>query len=253
MNLLEILSMTLRIYRANGAWFSLAGFTLLLASLISSGVLVGAFLLDALIALFFGPAGSWISKPPVAAAILGVTLAGLMLSTFLLFSSIGAFMHFCAQIGAGRREINMLAFLEYAKMHGPAFWLIGMVHQMVGLLISTPFVVAAFLSLSSMPILAWVLLALGVAGYTFGQLPFWLAYPAQIINRKGAFRSLGVSLKASLSAPFTSLTVLFLLFLLGALPAVTLVLYPIYFFFIFAPLASTLMLVYFEAVQGLIK
>lgn len=253
MNLLQIFSMALRLWRNNAAWYALAGLALFLTAFISAGLLGGLLIFDALVALLFGPAGAWIARPPVALTMAGITGLGLLLVLFFFFSGLGAFMHFCAQIGAGKKEINLLAFLEYGRLHGPSFWVVGLLEQAVAMLFALPVLLLGWALSSVYPTLLPVALLLALMVYFVAQLPFWLAFPAQIVARKGALASLSASVKASVSSPIGSLCVLLLISLMMALPAPLFIFYPIYFFLIFMPMATVLELVYFEATQGLIK
>lgn len=253
MNVLQILAMTGRLYRDNIAWYTLAGVALFISTLVASGFFVAVILVDILLALRFGMGGTWIGKPVVVAAMLAVTGVGWLAATLIWFASLGAFMHTCAQIGAGRREISLLSFVDYARMLGLTFWFIGMIEQLAGTILAAPFIVVGVLLGPSLRGAEWAGLAAGGLVFTLAQLPFWLAYPSEIITRRGAIPALINSIKASRSSPVASLVMLLVIFVLAAVPTVVLVFYPIYFFFILAPLVATLVLVHYEAVQGMIR
>ncbi len=253
MNFLQIISMSLRLWQQHLALYALAGLTLFISTFIAAGVFSGALIADGILALSFGPAGTWIQNPLLALVMLASTLLGFLASTVLLCSGTGAFLRSCAQIAAGSREVNLLGFIDYASSQGISFWLITMVMLGIGAVLAVPVLVVGVLLSSSA---AWILPAALVVALSLALLvglPFWLAYAAQVVHRKGALPSLTASVKASAHSPVASLVLLVLLLALFFTPMVFLIFYPIYFFFIFMPIAGNLMLVYYEAAQGLLR
>ncbi|MDE1798068.1 MAG: hypothetical protein KGH63_01525 [Candidatus Micrarchaeota archaeon] len=252
MNFLQIVAMALRLWRQHLTLYTLAALMLFLCAFISAGLFSGALLTDALLALAFGPSGAWAQNPLVVLGMLASTVIGFLASTVLLCAGTGAYLRSCAQIAAGSREVNLMGFVEYASAQGLSFWFITMCMLILCAVFSVP-VAAAGILFSSYG--AWVLplslvIALSIA--LLVALPFWLSYSAQVVHRKGALPSLLSSVKASAHSPVASLVLLVILLALFFAPMVSLVFYPIYFFLIFMPVAGNLMLVYYEAAQGLL-
>ncbi len=253
MNLLQIILLTVRLWRSQLPWYALAGLTLFFSMLIGSGIFSGTLIADGALALSFGPAGTWINQPLVLLAILLTTAVGFLAASYLLSAGIGAFLHSCAQIGAGHREINLVGYVEYAVGQGPRFWLIALLVASLMALLSVPVALLGLLLSAYWAPAFPIALALAIAIALLVALPFWLSFPAQVVRHAGVMPSLLGSLKASIRSPIASLLLLLLLLFFFFAPMVFLVFYPVYFFFFFAPLAGTLMLVYYEAVLGLIK
>ena len=252
MNFLQIIAMALRLWQQHLALYALAGLTLFLAVFTAAGLFSAALIADGALALAFGPHGTWIANPLLALAVLACTAIGFLASTILLCAGTGAFLRSCAQIAAGHREVNLLGFVDYASAQGLSFWFITLLMLALCAILSLP-LAAAGLLLSSYS--GWILplcLAASFSVALLAALPFWLAYAAQVVHRKGALPSLLASVRASAHFPVASLVLLLLLLALFFAPMVSLILYPVYFFFIFAPLAGNLMLVYYEAAQGLL-
>ncbi|VVB57626.1 Uncharacterised protein [uncultured archaeon] len=253
MNLLQIISTTLRLYAGHIGWHLLAGFALLLSTLVACGLLSGTLLVSMFVAAPYGVEGEWVHEP-LAVLEIGILLtAGLVAGSWVLLSTLGAFMHTCAQIGAGVREITVLGFLEYARQFGASFWAIGMVQMTLGSIVALPFLLLSPLLSSVWGPLAALGVALAALAFFLIQWPVWLAMQAQVVDRHGAAASIGLAFRTSMGAPLTSFVALALLGVGFVLPLPMLIFYPIYFFFIFAPLSADFGLVYYEAARGLLK
>ncbi|MFH1095835.1 MAG: hypothetical protein V1728_06470 [Candidatus Micrarchaeota archaeon] len=252
MNILQIIAMGWGIYRRNAAWYALAGLMLFTTALISAGLVSAGFLIDCGIALVLGRHAVWTAVPAAVITIALVTLVELAAGAFIAFSAWGAFTHLCARIGAGGRQISLLGFFEEMSAMALTYFLIGSIQQAAGLAVALPvFVVGVAIGTVYAPVAAVAaLLAGGV--WLLMQLPFWLAFPAQVVQRRGAVASVAASIRASIASPLASLVMLLTLALLALVPLVLNVFYPLYLFFVFAPLYTTMKLVYFEAISGML-
>ncbi len=253
MNLLQILSTALRLYSNHTGWHLLAGFALFLFTLISFGLFSCALIASMFIAAPYGVEGGWAHNWLAIVEIAGALFVGLLVASFVLFAAMGAFIHTCAQVGAGVREITVMGFLEYAHRFSFTFWIIGMVQTVLGSVVALPFLLLTPL-LSSL----WgplILLGPALAGIAFFlmQWPVWLAMQAQVVDRRGALGSIALAWRTSVSAPLTGMVALMLTGIAFAALLPMLIFYPIYFFFIFMPLATDFALVYYEAARGLLK
>lgn len=249
MNLLYLLTWSVRLYTRQAVWYLLAGLMLFLTTLMALGLPTAALLLDAALALYFGPGGSWISKPPAAGLIFIVFLAGLAGGSFMLFAGTGAFLRACAQIAAGRREINLLGHADYMREEGMEFWKIGMAHLAAGVVGLTPGVGLALNPALAAAGLSGPMLALGAALGVLMQGPLWMAMPAQALWHKGSGRSLGMAWRAAMAQPLAAAVAYAALLVALLLPTSVLMFYPIYIFFIFMPWAALVALLYLEALK----
>lgn len=252
MNLLRIGLTTIQLYRAHAGWYTLAGLALFLTTMVGIGLMVGALLFDMLLALFWGTEGQWIRYAPAVASILIMTASGFVVSSVIIFAGLGAFVHACAQIGAGVREVTVLNFLEYMRRFGGTFWPIGIAQLLLGCMAALPIlIIGTWLVGWSVLMLLFILLA-GLA-FIVMQWPLWLAFGAQVVDRRGTIASCAGSVGISASSPLTSLVGVLILGVLFMVPLPMLVFYPLYFFLLFAPLAAIFGVVYYEAARGMIK
>ncbi len=253
MNLLQIIRTSISLYRAHAGWYTLAGLGLFLTTTVSIGLMVGAILFDMIIALYFGTDGQWIKYPLGVAAVLMTTACGFIISSFLLFGGLGAFVHFCAQIGAGVREITVLGYLEYIKRFGGSFWPIGMTQLITGSVVALPILIVGVWLTPGWLVLTLLAVFISIFAFAVAQWPFWLAFGAQVVERKGSITSLKNALGVSLAAPATTMAGVLMLAVLFTFPLPMLIFYPIYFFFLLAPFAAIFGVVYYEAAKGMIQ
>lgn len=253
MNLNQIIKLSIRIYATNVHWFFLAGVLFFITTLTSFGLMSVFLVIDGLIAIFLGPAGTWINRPEVLSLIAISTLLGILSSTALFFSSLGAFMRMCTKIGAGRRDISIISFLEYMESLGLNFFIIGLFQNITALVLAAPLVLVGLAISSKGGIFLWASLFFALFAWTLGQLPFWLAFPIAIIKKQGALRSMKMALDNTIRNPIGSLVLLVIIYTLMIVPMIIPVIYPIYFFFVFAPFVSILTVTYYEAIKGLLK
>ena len=253
MNLLQITRTTLSLYRAHAGWYTLAGLALFLTTAVGAGLIIGTLLFDMLLALFWGTQGQWIHYAPAVAAILVMTASGFIVSSVLVFAGLGAFIHACAQIGAGVREVTVIGFLEYIRRFGGSFWPIGMAQLILGGVLAIPILVAGTWLVGAGSILMIAVIFAAILAFIIMQWPLWLAFGAQVVDRRGAMRSMMSAAGVSFSAPFTSMVGVLVLGMLFMVPLPMLVFYPLYFFLLFAPLAAIFGVVYYEAARGMIK
>jgi len=246
--------MGVQIYVARAGLFMIAGLLLAITTLVSFGFGISFILLDGLIALYLGPGGTWISNPVALIAILASTVACGLSITLLLFPSIGAFMHTCAEIGSGSRDIGIMEHLQYLQNNMVKLWLVGLCWQAVA------FAPMAFILIASVLLkeqIGDILTVLGISVALFvwmmAQFPFWLAFPAYIVKKGGVRASLKNSLVTSIRNPLSSAAILILIYILFIVPSVSFIFYPIYFFLIFTPFAATISLAYYEAAVGMLK
>jgi hypothetical protein len=253
MNLLQVTAASVRLYSNHLGWHLLGGLALVLSTLVGLGLVCGALLASMLLATPFGPNGEWI-RQPLAAGLIFLTLgAGALAGSLILFAAAGAFVHVCAQIGAGVREITVMGFLDYMRRFGHVFWAIGILQIALGALAALPFIIAAVLLSSAWEPVLLIGAAVGILAFFLAQWPLWLAYGAQVVERAGLFGSIGLSVRTAMRAPLTSLAGLLLVGIGFALPLPMLLFYPIYFYFVFAPLAADFGLLYYEASRGMLK
>ncbi len=253
MNLLQITKTTLSLYRAHAGWYTLAGLALFLTTTVGIGLMVGTLLFDMLLALFWGTEGQWIHYAPAVASIIVMTASGFIVSSVLIFAGLGAFVHACAQIGAGVREITIINFLEYMRRFGGSFWPIGMAQLILGCALAIPVLLVGTWLAGANSILAVAVLILAILAFIIMQWPLWLAFGAQVVDRRGAIHSMMSAAGVSFSAPLTSMVGVFGLGVLFMVPLPMLVFYPLYFYLLFAPLAAIFGVVYYEAARGMIK
>ncbi|MCL6089399.1 MAG: hypothetical protein M1530_04535 [Candidatus Marsarchaeota archaeon] len=253
MNLLQVTAASFRLYSNHIGWHLLGGLALVLSTLVGVGLMCGALLAGMLLAIPFGPDGGWIRQPLAAALILLTLGAGALGGSVVIFASLGAFVHVCAQIGAGVREITVLGFLDYMRRFGHVFWAIGILQAMLGSLAALPFVIASMLLSSAWEPVLFIGAVFGILAFFLAQWPLWLAFGAQVVERGGVLGSIGLAVRTSLRAPISSLAGLLLLGIAFSLPLPMLLFYPVYFYFVFAPLAADFGLVYYEASRGMLK
>ncbi len=253
MNFLQVVRTTFSLYRSHVGWYTLAGLSLFLTTAVGIGLMVGALLFDMLLALFWGTEGQWVRYPPAVASILIMTGSGFIVSSVLVFAGLGAFVHACAQVGAGVREITVLGFLEYMRRFGGSFWPIAMAQLILGFAAAIPIIALGVWLLGAGSVLMIAILLLAILAFVIMQWPLWLAFGAQVVDRRGAIRSMMNAMGVSVSAPITSLIGVLTLGVLFVVPLPMLVFYPLYFFLFFAPLAAIFGVVYYEAAKGMIK
>jgi len=253
MNILQIIMLSWSLYRRNAAWYALAGLLFAITMIMSTGMLSGAFLADCAVALAWGPKGAWIANVQAVAIIAAITSAGIAISFFIAFTAAGAFAHTCAQIGSGVREVNLIGFFEHMQIFAPTFFAIGFVQQALGAAVAMPIIALGIFASTLNPALLPVGIVLALIAWAVVQLPFWLAYPAQIVKQRGAVQSLQSSLRATISSPLATAFCILLLLALAIAPLALNIIYPIYFFFVYAPFCETLKLAYYEAVKGMLK
>lgn len=253
MNLLQITKTTLSLYRAHAGWYTLAGLALFLTTMVGIGLMVGTLLFDMIIALFWGTEGQWIRYAPAVAAILAMTASGFIVSGVLVFAGLGAFVHACAQIGAGAREVTVLNFLEYMRRFGGTFWPIGIAQLVLGCMAAVPVLLAGAWLAGVWSILMIFVILFAILAFAVMQWPLWLAFGAQVVDRRGSIGSMTSAAGISFSSPLTSLIGVLILGGLFIVPLPMLVFYPLYFFLLFAPLAAIFGVVYYEAARGMIK
>jgi len=94
---------------------------------------------------------------------------------------------------------------------------------------------------------------LASAAFFMVQWPLWLAFGAQVVDRRGAAAALASSLRSARQAPGAGLVAVILAWLAFFVPLPMLIFYPPYFFFVFMPLAAIFSLVYYEASCGMLR
>ncbi|MFH1306642.1 MAG: hypothetical protein ABIH83_03235, partial [Candidatus Micrarchaeota archaeon] len=250
MNIIQILIMGIRIYTSKFGLYILAGLLLALSIIVSMGFGIVFIIIDGLIALFMGPGGAWLYNPISAAAVLLSTLCAILTTSYLFFPSIGAFMHTCAKIGSGRKDVSLMTHFDYMKENMNDFWFIGIIQQAIAGVPALVVLIVAILLGGISHLIVWAGVAVSALVWMVCQFPFWLAFPAKIVKKRGALGSLRNSLKANLKAPVGSIAMLLIIYILIILPAISLVLYPIYFFLMLAPFASIVLLAFYEASEG---
>ena len=253
MNLLQVTRTTLLLYRSHAGWYALAGLALFLTTMVGIGLMIGTLLFDMLLALFWGTAGQWIHYAPAMAAVLLMTASGFIVSSVIVFAGLGAFIHACAQIGAGVRDVTVINFLEYMRRFGGSFWPIGIMQLILGGVLAIPVLLIGTWLAGAGSILMVLVILLAILAFFIMQWPLWLAFGAQVVDRRGAMRSMMSAMSVSFSSPLTSMTGVLVLGVLFMVPLPMLVFYPLYFFFLFAPLAAIFGVVYYEAARGMIK
>lgn len=253
MNLLQVLSTTFRLYSSHIGWYLFAALLLFLAALVGLGLFSSSLLAGMVLATPYGPDGEWIQNPTAALLIFGCLGAGLLFASVVLAAAAGAFAHLCAQIGAGTREITVLSFLEYAKKSGLTFWSIGMIQMAVGLAAMSPFLLLAILlGRAWMPLILVAALA-SAAAFFAAQWPVWLAFSAQVVERRGMMASLKSSWLCARRAPMPGLAAVAIWGIAFLVPTPMFIFYPIYFFFIFMPVSTVMGLVYYESSKGMLR
>jgi hypothetical protein len=253
MNFLQVISASFRLYSKHLGWHLLASLELAVAMLVGLGLFCGALLASMLLATAAGSEGSWIKQPLTAGFILITLGVGLIAASFVVFAAFGSFIHTCAQIGAGVREITILGFIEYMLEHGHTYWIISIVQIGIGAGIAFILLALGWLLKGMSGALFAIFAIAAIVAFFAAQFPFWLAFCAQAVERKGAIKSLELALKTSMRSPISSFAGMIFVELAFAIPLPMLIFYPIYFYFVFAPLAADFALVYYEASRGLLK
>jgi hypothetical protein len=249
----QIIKLSIRIYAKNVHWFFLAGLLFFISTLTSFGMFCLFLIFDGVIALTMREDGTWLESIDALILISISTLIGIIISSYIFFASLGAFMHMCTKIGAQRRDISIISFLEYMQRLGISFWMIGLFQNISALVLAAPLITIAFMIGLKGGIFFWIALILAGFAWTIGQLPFWLAFPIEIIKKKGAFKSMRMALKNTVEKPIGSLILLIIIYILLIVPMIIPFIYPIYFFFVFAPFVSILTVTYYEAIKGMLK
>ena len=253
MNLLQVLSTTFRLYSSHIGWYLFAALLLFLAALVGLGLFSSSLLASMVLATPYGPDGEWIQNPMAALLIFSCLGAGVLFASVVLAAAAGAFAHLCAQIGAGTREITVLSFLEYAKKNGLTFWSISMIQMVMGGVATIPFILlAVLLGRVWAPLIILTALA-AVAAFFAVQWPVWLAFSAQVVERRGLMASLKSSWLCARRAPMSGLAAVAIWGIAFLFPTPMLIFYPIYFFFIFMPLTTVMGLVYYESSRGMLR
>ena len=253
MNLLQVLTTTLRLYSTSVGWYLFAGLLLFLSSLVGLGLFCCSLLASMVLASPFGEEGQWLHNPPAALLIFGCLGMGALCASAVRSASAGAFVHLCAQIGSGRREITLLGYLEYGKRNGIAFWTISLVRWALELAAMSPFILVAALFGPVWAPLAVVMALFCVGAFVLAQWPLWLAFSAQAVERRGVMASIRASLYCARRAPGSGLAAVLILGAAMLIAAPMLVFYPLYFFFVFMPLSTVMGLVYYESSRGMLK
>lgn len=253
MNLLQVISTTFRLYSSHVGWYLFAGLMLFLSALVGFGLFSSSLLASMMLSLPYGENGGWIQNPMAALLIIGCLSTGALIASAVLLAAIGSFTHICAQIGSGAREITILGFLEYAKKWGLTFWFIGMAQTALGLAVLLPVVVLAVLLEKVWQPLLIVGLIIGGIAFFLAQWPLWLAFSAQVVERRGVMGAAKSSLVCARRAPISGMAAMGISSAALLVPTPMLIFYPIYFFFVFMPLSTVLSLVYYESSKGMLR
>ncbi|PIT84010.1 hypothetical protein COU37_06040 [Candidatus Micrarchaeota archaeon CG10_big_fil_rev_8_21_14_0_10_45_29] len=248
MNLLEILILGMRAYTSRlGAYVALS-LLLSIAVIAGFGISLISLIADGLIALYAGEGGAWIQNPYAIGAIALSTLVGVLVFFVFLFAAAGAYVHSCARVAANEKFSALAYFDEMANgalKYFALFLIYTLVWAVPALLVLGAGVY--LLQVNSLLAGAGAIAALIVAVVL--QYPLWLVFAASAAGN-GVISSIKNALKANFASPLASFVLFCILAAMLLAPAISAVLYPLYFLFVFAPFASVISAIYFEAAGG---
>lgn len=219
--------------------YAVAGLALFFSTAICLGWLSATLIADGAIALSAGlPYGAWAYSTSHIIGIVIVTLAGIVASSFFLFSLWGGFLNTCGKILRGSTDVSILEFLRFSIMHSKELWAIGLLQLFIGALLSVPGVVAsAFFLPLGMP---FVLVAHFAAGALFS-----LCYVA-VAEEGGVRKSLAGGFRAAFARPIAWIAMSIACFAIYGAGLLLGPLYVAYHFLVAAPLVAVIQIVYYQ-------
>jgi len=248
MNLLQMLMLGVQAYTSRlGAYFALS-FLLSGAVIAGFGVSLVFLIANGLIALNSGERGEWIYNPYAAGAIALSSAAGAVVFFVFLFAGTGAYVHSCARVAANER-FSILVYFEEMANGAPKYFALCLLYTLVWAVPALLVLGAGIYLLQVNSLLTGAGAAGAVVVAIILQYPLWLLF-ASAAAGNGIISSIKNALKANFSAPLASFVLFCILAAMLLLPAVAAVFYPAYVLFVFAPFASVMSAIYFEAARG---